>query len=76
MCLTTTVLGGHSLLATEVMLSISETFKVARPLRYLFEMPTIAALAGRIDTLLKRKRKRNRVEELDQDEDDRDVGEI
>ena len=69
-------IGGHSLLATEVMLSISETFKVALPLRLLFEMPTIAALAGRIDTLLKRKRKRNRVEESDQDEDDRDVGEI
>jgi len=41
-------LGGHSLLATQVIARINEAFYVDLPLSYLFESPTVAALAGRI----------------------------
>ena len=42
-------IGGHSLLATQIMSRATSSFQVALPLRILFESPTVAALAERID---------------------------
>jgi amino acid adenylation domain-containing protein len=42
-------LGGHSLLATQVISRVQGTFQVDLPLRALFDGPTVANLANRVD---------------------------
>ncbi|BBC27198.1 non-ribosomal peptide synthetase [Pseudanabaena sp. ABRG5-3] len=45
-------LGGHSLIATQVMSRLPQIFSLDLPLSLLFELPTIAELGDRIDTIL------------------------
>jgi len=46
-------LGGHSLLASQVIARVRKSFQVNVPLITLFESPTVAALAGRIEAVIK-----------------------
>jgi acyl-CoA synthetase (AMP-forming)/AMP-acid ligase II/acyl carrier protein len=42
-------LGGHSLLAARVLSRVHETFDLRLPMKSIFEAPTVAELAGRIE---------------------------
>jgi amino acid adenylation domain-containing protein len=44
-------LGGHSLLATQIIARLREVFKIDLPLQSVFELPSVAKLAERVEAL-------------------------
>jgi len=61
-------LGGHSLLATQVIASLNIEFKIELSLRDIYESPTVAELAERIDLLCWASQAHERKLRLDSDE--------
>lgn len=45
-------LGGHSLVATRVISRIRDSFQIELPLRRMFETPTVAGIAGEVESAL------------------------
>ena len=50
--------GGHSLLATQVIARVQAMLQIALPVPMLFEVPTVAAFAQRVEQALCRRKKR------------------
>ena len=47
-------LGGHSLLVTQLISRVRDTFHVELPVRYIFDAPTLDALAKDIETFIRK----------------------
>lgn len=63
-------LGGHSLLGTKMIARLSKAFDVNFPLRTLFEIPTIAELAQRVETIRLVTQSVQKITDLPLDEDE------